>query len=102
MTKLVYPKSGIYIMVKNNIENCNNYLIKANSNCSFVVPSNFSYISYLRSLSSTINEFKKDLSEIDYILRDISNNYQNLEDSLLEYDSKFEVVKIKERDRMIY
>ena len=102
MSKLVYPVTGIYNMVRDSASSCLSNLNNASGNCNFDIPSNFSQGSYLRGLSSKISDCARDIRTIDTKLDAVNRSYQRLEDDLTMQNGKFVGIKIKERDRMIY
>ena len=102
MSKLNYPVTGIYNMVRDDASSCLNNLNNASGNCSFDMPSNFSQAGYLRGLSSKISECAREIRNIDTKLELVNRSFQRLEDELSMQNSRFNYSKIKERDRMIY
>lgn len=101
MSKLVYPSDGIYKYCKNNIEACSSNLSNAISDCSFDIPSDFTYKSYLSELASVLSEYQKEINSINLKLQKSNNRFETLESDLINNTQKMVTAKIKERDRMI-
>ena len=102
MTKLVYPKNGIFNECKDDINSVITNLSNAISNCSFDIPYDFSYRSYLNNLNDKLNIYYDDIKNIKDILKSSNDRFENLEVTLLNDIKKLDDIKIKERDRMIY
>ena len=101
MTKLVYPENGIYKECRDNLESCSNNLSKTKGNCSFSIPSGFSYSGYLSGLGQVINKYLKESKSINYKLKETNDRFQDLSDDLEENTKKIVPIKVKERERMI-
>lgn len=101
MSKISYPSDGIYKYSKTKIETCSNDLYNAMSYCDFDIPYDFVYKNYLNGLSNDINNYYKEVNNINDILRSTDNNYSDLENDLSFEVSKLKSIQIKDRDRMI-
>lgn len=101
MSKLVYPNDGIFKYCKNDIDTITGSLSKIISNCTFDIPSNFNYKSYLSNLGNVVSDYHKEIRSINYRLQCSNNNYETLENDLTNNVKKMSTIKIDERDRMI-
>lgn len=102
MTKLLYPKSGIYSSCKCHIDSCARNLSKAMNNCNFDIPNDFVYKNYLYNLGGKIREFYNQTNNLETKIHSSDNNLYNLSNDLLNDVKKMTDIKIIERDRMIY
>lgn len=101
MSKLVYPNNGIYNYCENDIYKITSNLTSAMQNSVFDIPSDFTYVSYLRSLDNELNNYIKEINSIDSKLKQTNDNYELLEETLEDSTKKLVSMKINERDRMI-
>lgn len=101
MSKLSYPSDGIYNSTKLYTNACYNQLNKAFSYSKLDIPTDFEYHNYLSTLSSQINSFRNEISDIDNKLRSTTKRFQTLSDNLSEQVNNLDFKDIKIRDRMI-
>lgn len=103
MSKLVYPKNGIYSYCRVPIENVRNNILHALNSSDLDVPYDFCYSNYLNSLESTIRNYLNEIDIINSKLKNVNNSFNDLEDALVNDVIKnlSNDVKIKDRDRMI-
>lgn len=102
MTKLSYPKDGIYKYCKHYTNSCANNLSNAMNNCHFDIPNGFAYKGYLNGLGGKIRELYNRTNNLDSKLQSSNNNIDALSSDLLSSANKMTNIKIIERDRMIY
>ena len=101
MTKLSYPKDGIYKYCKHYANSCANNLSNAMNNCNFDIPNGFAYKSYLHGLGGRIRELYNRTNNLEAKLQRSNNNIEVLSSDLLSSAEKMVDIKINERDRMI-
>lgn len=101
MSKISYPAEGLYKYTKFHTENVASQMQRASNNFPLNIPYDFAYRKYLLSLRDTINNFYKEINQIDDKIQKADTNYNNLENSLSKAASDIMVKKITERDRMI-
>ena len=102
MTKLSYPKDGIYRYCKHHAESCANNLSRAIDCCNFDMPNNFEHKGYLNGLSEKLQSYNTRIKNINSKLEKSNSNIKILSSDLLSSVNKMVSVKIVERDRMIY
>lgn len=101
MYKFVYPKEGLYSYSRVNCESIISNLNKAYSKCSFSIPSDFKYKSYLNNLLNVINSYKIEMQKINDLIVSADNKYESLSNDLLTRVNNLDNCIIKYRDRMI-
>lgn len=101
MSKLVYPKDGIYNYCKSNLDSTTSSLSRAISNCNLDVPYGFVYKRYLNQLYDNLYKYYREINAINSKIKQIDNNYNALESDLVNEANKLVSEKIKKRDRMI-
>ena len=101
MTKLSYPATGVQPSCKASVNACARELFNAIGYCDFDIPSDFPYKYDLYNLSTTLNEYRNTIKQIDSILKSYDNSYSKLSENLSSNASKIVTSKINKRDRMI-
>ena len=99
--KLYYPENGLKFCTSNNVTDLKTGLYQAKSSCDFDIPGDFRYAGYLRGLPNVINNFVREAERIESNIQSVNSNYERVSDNLLMKDSRIEISKIVERDRMI-
>ena len=102
MTRIIYPENDtITNLVKNPLNDALKALLNAQNNCSFLIPSDFAYVEYVRTLGSKIYGYRRKLvniySDISMIDRRYTGTFEEI-DSLRE---KIDVSTIDERERLV-
>ena len=101
MTKYKYPSNGLYKPNKNHLDLARNNASSAVTLCSFNVPSNFSYRSYIASLRGKINNIKNEINIIEGLMKKNDYDADNLSQDLSLKVKSVPQKKIKERERRI-
>lgn len=102
MSKLVYPeKESLVNLVRGPLNDTISSLNTAIGQCSFVVPNDFAYLSYLRTLSTTIAEYRGKVYEIFGDIDKIDVGYRNAFDTMSSYKESLDLNVIDERDRLV-
>ena len=99
--KFNYPSEGIYYNCKNYTAACSKYLSGAINNCYLDIPEDFKYYSYLAGLKDTLNNYKREIDDIDLKILSSDKKYSTLTQDLVEDIKKKDFKDIKSRDRMI-
>ena len=101
MSRIVFPKDGLYPHCRGDFESSIRYLTRARINCGFSVPSSFPYRDYLYNLEKELIGYCSEIKRIESRLRRIDKNFDRLSDDLSVSASRIEIPKIKKRGRMI-
>ena len=102
MTKIYYPENGIFKEYGDKQKLATNHLSKTANYTNYTIPSDFVYKNYLNELPELLNNLKKESNDIYNKMYKISNDYGELEKTLIENIKVIEDFEIKRRDRMIY
>lgn len=99
--RLVYPENGLRNKTSLKINDIKNKLYQVKSSSTYNVSSTFQYSNYVRGISGTINSYISEIERLESKIDRVDTNYSELESDIVSDNSLIEVVKIKERDRMI-
>jgi hypothetical protein len=101
MTKVSYPFAGLLSSTTPYFTKTNQHLTNAINNCSFDVPSGFSYAGFVNGLSGEISDFAKEIKDIKAKTKVTDVMYDNLENKLVESTKVLPSNILEPRDRLI-
>lgn len=102
MSKIVYPENeNLMSIVQNPINDTIQYLNTAVSQCNYVIPNDFAYLSYLKSLPTTIAGYRSKLYEVFGDIDKIDMGYQTAMDTMDTYKDALQFTTLEERDRLV-
>ena len=101
MTKLKYPKNGLYSGVKANTDNSLSMLTKACNACDYSTPSSFKYKNYMNNLSTLLDGYKKEMNNIIAVIKKIDGKYDDLESDLYAKSKTLGNYKVEKRERLV-
>lgn len=102
MTRINYVEQGIYSYTKDDCKEIITNLSSAHSVAlSLSCPSNFSYKSYISNLDNTINEYYKEIIDIDAKIKFADTKYEEVTDEMTEGVLSLDISVLKDRDRLI-
>lgn len=101
MSKLVYPRDGIYNCCKSNLTLITEDLSNSINICNLDVPYDFIYKNYLDNLYDNLYKLYREINAISSKIEQIDNNYKILDSDMVSEINKLASDGIKKRDRMI-
>ena len=101
MSKLVYPKEGLYNHSKVITDQVDEFLERAAGKSDFDVPEEFKYAGYLNGFGNMIQEFKNENHAIADEIRQVDKYYSDLSNELTNSVRALTIQKLTRRDRMI-
>ena len=102
MSKISYPEeTGVSIIVEKSINDTIKKLDSALNQCSMSVPSNFSYINYLRALPGDISDYKKRANDILIKAKNIDNNFKFAFEDIDSSQATLPSDILETRDRLV-
>lgn len=101
MAKLVYPSDNVYNYVSGDISSCKSNIINAINNCNFQIPSGFAYTNVVNELYSTLDSYRKEITDIQGKIRETDTKLENLNDSLSRNVNSVPSSIIKEKNGLI-
>ncbi len=102
MSKFVYPENESLVnLVRAPLNDTIQSLNTAIGQCSFVVPNDFAYLSYLKSLGTSIAEYRSKVYEIFGDVDKIDVGYRNTFDTMESYNESLDLSVLDGRDRLV-
>ena len=102
MSKITYPEeTGVFVVVENPVNDSIKKLDEAINNCAMSVPSDFPYLSYLRSLPGEIADYKTRANEILVSAKNIDNNFKFAFEDIDSSQAALPNDILESRDRLV-
>lgn len=102
MTRINYVEEGIYSYTKDDCKEIMNNLSAAHSIAlSLSCPGSFNYKSYISNLDNTINEYYKEIIDIDSKLKYADTKYLEVTEDMTTKVDLLDTDVLKDRDRLI-
>lgn len=101
MTKFNYPAEGIKTNIDHYLGQAKKNTNDAVNDCSLDIPYGFAYKSHLSNLYDTLVEMKEEMDVIDRLIKRADDDYKTMSSDIQSNLQNIDLIKIKERDRMI-
>ncbi len=101
MSKIIFPTGGLYGATNLYASQCSQNLTQGMNNCSFDVPGDFHYASYVNGLHGEINGYLKEIGDVKSKIRETDTRIDNLETSLVRGIQALPTTIIEEREQLI-
>ncbi len=101
MSKINYPEKGLMTTTKSLIEECSNSISNARSQADLDVPHRYSRRDYLKDLDNKIDDFKKQLVDIQREIEQADRDFGEVCENAVKRIAKMNASNIIKRIRRV-